>query len=663
VEARGLRGVLMTSEVVPREAEQWGSIALSTTAPASSRRTAWLDTRRPTDALLDFWDDFSADGQVEERDAGANPSPMASLVTWARLDPGATRELTFLLTWHFPNRMTWTPETAQEGCAGGGDDCCAAADGDRVGNHYATRFTDAWDAARRIAADLPRLERRTRAFVDAFLDADVPDALKEAALFTLPALRSQTAFRTADGRFHGWEGCLDSDGCCLGTCTHVWNYEQATAFLFGSLSRSMRELELAHATRDDGRMSFRIFLPLSRATAWELTAADGQMGCVMKLHRDWRLSGDEAMLRALWPRARRAMEFCWIPGGWDADRDGVMEGCQHTTMDVEYYGPNPEVGFWYLGALRAAEEMARHLGDGGFAATCRALYESGRAIVDARLFNGEYYEQQVLPVPDPGTIAPGLRGDVLDANDPRDPHSQIGSACLADQTVGQVMAHVCGLGHLTDAAHQRATLRTLMRHNVRRSLHGHANHMRSYALGDEAGMLLASYPRGDRPARPFPYFSEVWTGVEYTAAAHMLYEGMHDDAVRCVEAARARHDGERRNPYDDVECGHHYARSMAAWALLLAHTGFRWSAIDGSFEVAATAAASRFFWSNGDAWGTVAQRRLGRSNREVALTVVEGRLSVGAVVLAGHGRADLPRRRVVAPGHRLVLAVPRSLKS
>jgi hypothetical protein len=262
----------------------------------------------------------------------------------------------------------------------------------------------------------------------------------------------------------------------------------------------------------------------------------------------------------------------------------------------------------------------------------------------------------VMPVADPDTIAPGLRGEVLGANDPRDPHSQIGSACLADQTVGQVMAHVCGLGHLSEASHQRATLRTLMRHNFRRSLHDHANHMRTYALGHEAGMLLASYPHGDRPARPFPYFSEVWTGVEYTAAAHMLYEGMHESAVRCVEAARARHDGECRNPYDDVECGHHYARSMAAWALLLAHTG-------GRFEVVATAAASTAFWSNGDAWGSVAQRPAGRSSRRVTLRVTEGRISVASVVLAGHGRVELPRRRVVGAGRSLVVDVAQAGRS
>ena len=119
------------------------------------------------------------------------------------------------------------------------------------------------------------------------------------------------------------------------------------------------------------------------------------MGCLMKLYRDWQLSGDDTMLRALWPKARRALEFCWIDGGWDADQDGVMEGCQHNTMDVEYYGPNPQMGAWYLGALRVAEEMAGHLGEQAFAQRCRELFERGSQWLDAHLFNGEYYYQRV----------------------------------------------------------------------------------------------------------------------------------------------------------------------------------------------------------------------------------------------------------------------------
>jgi uncharacterized protein (DUF608 family) len=322
-----------------------------------------------------------------------------------------------MLTWHFPNRMTWTPAKRAESPQS--SSCCqgsSCSNPDWVGNHYATRYDDAWDVAVKVAPNLEKLEQQTVAFVRAISESDFPDVVKEAALFNLSGLRSQTAFRTAEGHFLGWEGCHDHSGCCHGSCTHVWNYEQATAFLFGQLSRSMREIEFAHATDERGLMSFRVNLPLDRAREFAKAAADGQMGCLVKLYRDWQLSGDEDMLRNLWPHARRAMEFSWIKNGWDADRDGVMEGCQHNTMDVEYFGPSAQMQGWYLAALRACEEMARHVGQSDFAQTCRQIFERGRAWTDAHLFNGEYYEHEIRPPGNLTKVAEGLMVGMGDTN-------------------------------------------------------------------------------------------------------------------------------------------------------------------------------------------------------------------------------------------------------
>lgn len=608
---------------IPTNSDTWGSMAVSTLSEGDglmSYRTAWAKLSWG-DSLLDFWDDFSEDGALSDRDSEGVDQPVASLAVKITIAPGESRGIPFFLTWRFPNRHAW----------GGGEPPIM------LENHYATQYSDAWDVIAKVRPDLEALEKETVAFVRVFVGSDLPDVVKEAALYNASTLRTQTCFRTEGGRLFGWEGCNDNQGCCHGSCTHVWNYEVTTPYLFGKLSRSLREVEFGFSTTERGRISFRTGLPLAgKALEWKLAAADGQMGCLMKLYRDWKLGGDEAFLKRLWPRARKALEFCWIPGGWDADRDGVMEGCQHNTMDVEYYGPNPQMGTWYLGALRACEEMAKHLGEANFATECRRLFESGSAYLDSTLFNGEYYEHHIIPPVGESAIDAELRHESMGAKNLAEPELQLGAGCLIDQLVGQYMAHICGLGYLLKPLHIRKTLQSLMRYNFKDNLWGHFNHMRTFALQEEAAMLMAAYPKGGRPKRPFPYCNEVMTGFEYTAAAHLLYEEMNEDGLRVIHAIRNRHDGRHRNPFNEPECGHHYARAMAAWASVLALTGFQYDGTAQRISFAHVKNPTTWFWSTGDAWGTV---RLSPQPQAIAaeLTVHGGNLPLRSVVVGLYG--------------------------
>ncbi len=643
MKTRSLRGLFMRSRGVDKSAEQYGTMALATLSERGvTYRTAW--DRSGQSALLDFWDDFSDDGRLEERDGAGEDAPVGSLALSVRIPPRGTKTVCFLLTWHFPNRQTWTPKQEKEG---EGAPCSS----DRVGNYYTTRYRDAWDAAVRTAASLPKLETETVDFVRTFCESDLPDVVKEAALYNLSTLRTQTCFRTEDGRFFGFEGCNDPSGSCHGSCTHVWNYEQAMAHLCGTLALSMRDTEFAHATRVDGHMSFRVNLPIERAKEFGKAAADGQMGCLMKLYRDWQLSGDDKMLKRLWPFAKKTIAVCWVPGGWDADQDGVMEGCQHNTMDVEYYGPNGQMCGWYLGALRAAEEMARYLGEDAFADTCRSLFDRGSKWVDENLFNGEYYEQQIWPITDRSKIADGIELGTCD--NPANPDWQLGKACLVDQLVGQYMAHVCGLGYLVDPKHVSKTLRSIMKYNLKQS-HDQFVDMRSFALNDEYAIRMTAYPHGQRPKQPFPYFTEVMTGFEYTAAVGMRYEGQEANGLKAIRAIRHRYDGRRRSPWDEAECGHHYARAMASWAAVLALTGFHYSAVEKALTFAAK--DGLHFWSNGHAWGTCRIKSL-KNSTKVELTVKAGSLKLKRFVLTGAGEAEIKTEKTLTAGRTLRLTV------
>ncbi|MBN1942289.1 MAG: hypothetical protein JW849_03245 [Phycisphaerae bacterium] len=631
---KGVAGICRNSVGVSETHPAWGSLALTTTArrglTCRVHSGDWMIWRWGNE-ILSFWDKFSRDGTLEEQHQAVGHT-RGFLSVSVTIPPKGKKEITFLLSWRFPNRITWTPKYKETKSSGGG---LLPNPKDIIGNYYCTRYRDAWDAAEKTARDLKSLERDSLSFVRAFCESDLPLPVKDAALSNASTLRTQTCFRTPDGRFFGWEGCRDNVGSCTGSCTHVWNYEQATAFLFGELAMTMRDVEFAHATRRNGRMSFRAVLPLNRATKYPYTAADGQMGCVMKMYREWQLSGDEKTLKRLWPMVRKALEFCWIPGGWDADRDGVMEGSQHNTMDVEYFGPNPVMTGWYLGALRAAEEMARYLGETDFADRCRAMFENGSRWMDENLFNGEYYEHHIKPPRSEKDIAPGLRLAVW-VKVTR-PDFQLGAGCQVDQMVGQYTAHICGLGYLHNKRKIRKTLQSILKYNRCDNFNAYFNTMRTYAMGKERGLIVAAYPDpAKRPARPTPYYSEVWTGLEYTVAAGMIQEGMVRNGVQVIADVRDRHDGRKRNPFNEPECGHHYARAMASWAAVLAMTGFHYSAVTQAMEFAAR--QGTHFWSNGYAWGTCRIRKVKKAF-QIELNVLHGSLKLKRFLLAGAGEA------------------------
>jgi non-lysosomal glucosylceramidase len=626
-EGEGISGLFMSNPMIAETDPLAGTMFLGALGAPPGSGTYLKGWKRATwwDGPLTFWDEFAADGALTQ-DAPAL-SPVGSAAVTQTIAPKAEATFTFLIAWHFPNR---TPERCDWPAPEGQEKKV-------IGNHYCQRFNDAWDAATQLARELPTLEARTRKFAGVVKSCNLPSAALEAAVSNLSILRTNTAFRTADGEFHGFEGCNDKHGCCHGSCTHVWNYEHATAYFFPTMARSLRESEFLRNTQENGLMGFRSYLP-DGLKIWEKAAADGQMGCLIKLYRDWQLLGDTDWLKKFWPSAKRALEFAWINGGWDADRDGVMEGVQHNTYDVEFYGPNPLAGIYYLGALRAGEDMARAVGDKASADEYRRLFETGRKWIDANLFNGEYYIQKVVGRKNE-EIAAGLRVGMGGA-DNMNPDYQMGEACLVDQLLGQYMAHVAGLGYLLDKEHVRKTLRSIFRYNYHVDLSEHETVQRTFAVNEDGGVLIASYPSGKRPAIPFPYFAEVMSGFEYQFAAHLIYEGMLDEALTVVETIRRRHDGERRNPWNEPECGHHYARAMASWAVILALNGFHYAGPAKELTLIPRMRGSslKSFWTLPSGWGGFEHATSSASQRAVIMAA-EGRLALSSLVLDAKGKA------------------------
>jgi non-lysosomal glucosylceramidase len=624
--SRGITGLHLRAEQAGVPAPDLGSMSLATTWKQTAVWPRWKDGR-----ISKFWEAIAWSDTFPPR--GEGHTDTGTIAARCTIKPGETVSIPFFITWYFPVFVHWRKPEGQPPAT--------------WRNHYASLWSDSWHVAAYTAGELPRLHAETKLFLDTLFESTLPTHVLDAVSSQVSILKTPTCLRLQDGTFYAFEGCSNTQGCCEGSCTHVWNYAQALPYLFPALQRSQREADWENSMQDDGFVTFRMPLPLgTKAEPSFHPAADGQMGTVMQAYREWLICGDDEWLQRIWPKAKKALEFAWVY--WDADRDGVMEGMQHNTYDIEFYGPNTMMGSLYLGALRAGEEMAKVVGDTAAAATYRKLFERGSAWTDRELFNGEYYEQQVKPkahLPWPDHLRAMAERHGSDDRFPW-PKWQYGRGCISDQLIGQWYAEMLGLGYVYKRGHVRKALQSVFKHNWRSDLSDHPCLLRVYALNDEAGLLIGTWPRGERPGHAFYFADEVWCGIEYQVASHLIYEGMVEEGLAIVKGVRDRHTGERRNPWGEFECGHHYARSLASYAVLLALSGFQYSAPEGriGFEPRISGDDFACLFSVASGWGLYRQKATGQG-LQVNLSVRYGSLTLRTLEVGG---TDIPVGTVTA---------------
>ena len=564
---------------LPPDHPQQGSVVLALLDPEGSAVPAWSSKAGFCGELGGMFPSVPlADAQlaIGEQRCGA-------VWTTADLPPGATRDVVFVVAWYFPNRRQ-----NPRGGPGWGQ---SISGGEAVGNMYVNMFDDSLDVVRYVTANLERLERETQLFRDTYFDTTLPYWFVQRVGMPVSNLATETCQWWADGRF--W--CYEGVGCCHGTCTHVWNYEQAVARLFPELDRSAREMQDLGPALDasTGLVGHR--------GAGAGPATDGQAGTILKIYREHLMSPDDAFLRRTWPRTKLAID--WLLAQ-DGDDNGLIEGQQPNTYDISFFGPNTFVGSLYLAALRAGEEMASAMGDAAYAQRLRAVFESGRRLSVERLWNGEYFIQEV---------------DLE-----KHPDRQYANGCLADQMFGQGWARQLGLGLIYPETTVVPTLQSIWRSNWAPDVGPqNAAHPpeRVFADPGEAGLFLCTWPKSRHPGpKGVLYRNEIWTGIEYQVAGHMLYEGMVEEALSIVRAIHDRYDGAKHNPWNEIECGDHYARAFASWGCLLGACGFEYDGPAGRLAFAPKIGPEDFkaFFTGAEGWGSLVQKRSpGRQVNEV----------------------------------------------
>jgi len=501
---------------------------------------------------------------------------------------------------------------------------------------YAGRFGSLDELADFWRLGYDALRRRSAVFRDAFYDTTLPDEVVEAVAANLTILKSPTVLRQCDGKLWCFEGCSDNTGCCHGSCTHVWNYAQAIPHLFPALERSLRETEFLVSQNEEGHQTFRSCLPIRPVAHTYHAASDGQLGGIMKVHREWRISGDAEWLASLWPAVKQSLEYCITT--WDPRGAGVLEEPHHNTYDIEYWGPDGHCSSFYLGALVAAAEMGAALGED--VTRYRELAAAGRRFLETELYNGEYFFQKIQTEGLDAEFHPldaSANGvgyaDIIAALNTQGPKYQYGIGCLSDGVLGFWIARMCGLEQdIVDSGMVESNLAAIHRYNLKHDLSDHANPQRpSFALGRDGGLLLCTWPHGGELGIPFVYSDEVWTGIEYQVASHLMLEGMVEEGLDVVRVCRDRYDGRVRNPFNEYECGHWYARALSSYGLLQGLTGVRYDAVDGTLYIDSRVGDDfRSFLSTETGFGTV-----GLEGGRPFLDVKAGRIDVERVLVSG----------------------------
>lgn len=635
--------LIFLSNDLPKDTTEYGDLTIATDCEEVSYQQYWFRGSWFDNSTV-FWQEFAKAGKIANRvykdyrnipvynDVSDDVSDIATLAAHVTLEPQEAKEIRFILSWSNPYMSNhW--QIMQAGLS---EEEIARRRAIKWKNYYARLFENSRASALYAMNHFDRLYKETMLYHDAMFQSSLPDCVKDAVTANISVLKSPTCLRLEDGSFYGFEGLRAHMGSCEGTCTHVWSYTYAMAFLFPKLERSARTNEYTYSMQPNGGMGFRLQLPLGAGATSHRPAADGQFGTLLRVYREFLVSGDKEWLSSIWPEVKRSLEFAWSKDNndlWDPEQAGILIGCQHHTLDMELFGANSWLSGMYLAALKAASYLADIMDEKETSKLYMEIFERGQKTLNQELYNGEYYHQNI-DLQDKSILEKYSSGVSLYIADPvagywneenQEMKYQICEGCSIDQVLGQWHADLLNLGNIFDADKTKSALSSIYRYNFISDMRDHVNPCRVFGMNDEQGTMICSYPEGRmKPLIPVPYCEETMHGFEYQAASHMIKYGLEDQGLACVKAVRDRYDGYKRNPWNEIECGSNYARSMSSYALLLFYSGFSFNMHEKKIGFRPLHNEEyKFFWSLDSGFGTIEKK-----DNKITLNVLYGSLEL-----------------------------------
>lgn len=320
------------------------------------------------------------------------------------------------------------------------------------------------------------------------------------------------------------------------------------------------------------------------------------------------------------------------------DKDGMLQGPHHNTLDCNASGTSPWIGTLYLAALKACEQMAKIVEDKQSENKFRRIWKVGVQNQNEQLWSenlGHYVEKsEFLEIE-------GKRMKVMT------------DATNIDMLLGQWWANQLNLGQLYPIDRTKQSLAKIYTNNKFTDTEGSGYRpaFRDFLGTGNTGWFMNSYP-GEIPKNTILYHNEVMSGFEYAAASTMLQYGMLDEGLDMIKSISERYDGRFRgkgevhtsnnscvygtgSPFGEDECGDFYTRAMSSWSALLALQGFIY---DGpkhiiGFKPTWQAANHASFFTASNAWGLFTQTQK-ESTQTAQIAVKYGHTKIKTIVLA-----------------------------
>jgi uncharacterized protein (DUF608 family) len=555
---------------------------------------------------------FSKKGRIKQKEK-TGPSKKGTTYSGAlnsifTLKPGEEKIVNMALVWFFPN--------GKNGGFMDKWDTWGNGDWEGNGNKYATYWDDLESLTDYLQDKQALLTKNTEDFTNTLFQSNLPQWLIERLSNQLAILKSRTLFHDKDDYVGLWEGTGGCDGSCAGNCNHVWHYAQAHARLFPELGKKIRN-QTFDLMKPNGQIPYR-----QPAGTF---AFDGQCGDILGAYREYLMSDDDTWLLHHYSAIKKAMNY--VITHYDENKDGwLSDKPKHTTYDASMTGNPSFLSSLYLAALKAGEKMALVANDTLQANQWNSIAQQSATKQNDSLWNGEYFYQ-----------LPGKKNA-----------TDYEKGCHSDQLLGQWWADQLGLGNLYADYKIRAANEAILKYNFKADLTEHDQGHRTFALPQEAGMVVTTWPKDKRPEYASGYSSEVWSTFEYTIGAQLFKYKKIQDALTVLRTGYERYDGKHRtgyigkwgnfgfsgNPFGDDECGQFYGRALSQWSVWLAAQGFYYNGPRQriGFDPKWKPDNHRSFFSTAKGWGEFEQIRKGTS-QENKIKLVYGQLALTTISL------------------------------